>query len=189
MLRRRFFLAAALLAATLAAGCTTTPLTPAGTEARKQEINAAVNATLDRLYAAAPGSRELVRKASGVLVFPNVLSAGLIVGAEHGDGALRVDGKTVDYYQTTSASFGFQAGAQSRAIILLFMTDEALQNFRNSKGFTLGVHATVALAKVGADGSLDTDTIREPIIGFALTNQGLMAGVSLEGSKISRLDW
>ncbi len=189
MQRRRFVLGAAVLAATLAAGCTTTPPTPAGTEARKQEIDAGAVATLDRLYQIAPGARELSRKAAGVLVFPNILSAALIAGGQHGTGVLRIGGRPVDYYSISGASFGWQLGAQSRALVMYFMTDEALRQFRSSSGFTAGINATVALARVGADGSLDTNTIREPIIAFALTNQGLMAGLSIEGTKFTRLDW
>lgn len=189
MQRRHFLIGSALLATGMAAGCTTTPRTPQDTAARKNEINAGIDSTLDRLYASAKGSRELAHKARGILVFPSVLAAGLIVGGEYGEGALRIGGKTVNYYSTASGSFGWQAGAQSKALILMFMTDEALQKFRSSEGFTVGANATVAVAKVGADGTIDTNTAQSPIVGFALTNAGLMAGITLEGSKITKLNW
>lgn len=189
MQRRHFLIGSALLTAGVATGCTTTPQTAEGTAAKKKEINSGIDSTLSRLYTSSKGSRELVQKARGVLVFPSVLSAGLIVGGEYGEGALRVGGQTTDYYKTTSGSFGWQAGAQSRALIFLFMTDDALKGFRASDGFTIGANASVALLKIGANGSVDTNTVKEPIIGFALTNSGLMAGLTLEGTKITKLKW
>jgi lipid-binding SYLF domain-containing protein len=134
------------------------------------------------------GSRELVRKASGVLVFPRVLAAGLVVGGEYGRGVLRTGGQTADYYSMTSVSVGFQAGAQSKAVVLLFMTREALDKFRNSKGWTAGVDGSVALLKVGANGDIDTTTATGPVQALVLTNAGLMANLNLEGTKISKLE-
>ncbi|MFJ5383851.1 YSC84-related protein, partial [Cupriavidus sp. CER94] len=103
-------------------------------------------------------------------------------------GSLRVNNAPVGYYRTTTASFGLQAGAQSKALILMFMTDDALQAFQASKGWTAGVDGSVALATIGANGQVDTNTTRAPIVGFVLTNAGLMANLSLEGTKISKLD-
>jgi len=175
----------------LLAGCTTTspskPSAPAKTDTRAALDNAA-NATLNKLYESAPSSRELVARARGVLVFPDVLSGSFIVGAEHGKGVLRVGESAVGYYRTTSGSIGFQAGAQSKAMILLFMTDEALNKFRNSSGWTVGADATVAIVNVGANGRIDTNTAKQPIVGFVMNNGGLMAGVSLEGTKISKYE-
>src|SRR5690606_9751414 len=119
--------------------CTTT--LPGGTQTkaeRQGEVDSRVDATLERLYATVPSARSAVSKAKGVLVFPKVLSAGFIVGAEHGDGVLRVNGKNQGYYSTSSGSIGFQAGAQSKAIVLLFMTQQALDEFRASSGWTAG---------------------------------------------------
>ena len=188
MQRRQFLVAAAITGAGVATGCTTTR-SPQNIAARKQEINAGVDSTLTRLYETAKGSRELAQKARGILVFPNVLSAGFIVGGEYGEGALRTGGQIRDYYKITSGSFGFQAGAQSRALIFMFMTDEALNQFVASDGVTVGASASFALAKIGANGEIDTNTARQAIVGFALTNSGLMANLTLEGSKITRLDW
>lgn len=176
-----------LVAAAVVSGCTVTGAEGQGSAAeRRREIEAGVDATLSRLQEAVPQSRELVNRAEGVLVFPSVLSASFVVGAQHGDGALRVGGKTVDYYTTTAGSIGFQAGAQSRAIVLLFMTPDALRDFRASNGWTAGADATVAIADVGATGNIDTNTMRQPIIGFVMSNAGLMAGVSLQGAKITK---
>jgi lipid-binding SYLF domain-containing protein len=169
-------------------GCTTTGPRDSGTAvARRADIDAGVDKTLSRLSASAPDSRELVARAAGVLVFPSVLSASFVVGAQHGDGALRVGGKTVGYYDTNAGSLGFQAGAQSKAVVVLFMTHDSLQKFLDANGWTAGVDATVAVAKLGANGSIDTDTAQQPVVGFVLNNVGLMAGVSLQGAKISKL--
>jgi lipid-binding SYLF domain-containing protein len=185
---RRVSFVCALVLASLA-GCTTTPLHDTGSSAaHRHQIDAGVDATLPRLYEASPPSRQLVERAAGVLVFPSVLEVSLGVGVEHGDGALRIAGKTVGYYATTSGSIGLQAGAQSQAIALLFMTPDSLARFRASNGWTAGVDATVAVANVGANGGIDTVTAQAPVIGFVLTNSGLMAGISLEGTKVSKIN-
>ena len=157
-------------------------------ESQRQQINAAADNTLSRLYQAVPGSQQMVQQAKGVLVFPSVVSASFIVGAQYGKGVLQVGGRDVGYYSNTGGSVGFQAGAQSQAIVLLFMTEDALNNFRNSNGWTAGVDASVAVATVGANGRVDTATAQKPVVGFVLTNAGLAAGVSFEGAKISKLD-
>jgi len=181
--------AALALAGMTLGGCTTTTTTGSTAEpsAQRAEIVQGVDSTLDRLYKEVRGSRELVAKASGVLVFPKVVSAGLVVGGEYGKGALRSGGRTDGYYSMGSLSVGVQAGAQSKAIIILFMTRDALDKFRNSSGWTAGVDGTVALLKVGANGEIDTTTATQPVEALVLTNAGLMAGVSLEGTKISKL--
>jgi len=169
-------------------GCTTTaPRNEATATQQRNEINTGADATLTRLYESARDSRSLVQKAAGVLIFPNVISGAFVIGAEHGRGVLRVKGKNAGYYSTSAGSIGFQAGAQSKAIVLLFMTPEALEKFRNSSGWTVGVDATVAIATIGANGSIDTNTMKSPVVGFVLTNAGLMAGVSLEGAKIQKI--
>jgi lipid-binding SYLF domain-containing protein len=176
------------LATTAFVGCTTTsPRDHGSAQSQRQTINSGVDSTLSRLYQQSPNARDLVSRAKGVLVFPSVLSGGFVVAGEYGRGALRVNGETQGYYSTTAGSIGFQAGAESKAIILLFMTDEALNKFRNSNGWTAGVDATVTLINVGANGRIDTNTVRQPVAGFVMTNGGLMGGVSLQGAKISRI--
>jgi len=172
-------------------GCTTTPPSKPSAAPKtdtREALNNAANATLSKLYEAAPSSRELVARARGVLIFPDVLSGSFIVGAEHGKGVLRVGQSAVGYYHTTSGSIGFQAGAQSKAMVLLFMTDDALNKFRNSSGWTVGADATVAIVNIGANGRIDTNTAKQPIVGFVMNNGGLMAGVSIEGTKISKYE-
>ncbi|MFC5429977.1 YSC84-related protein [Paraburkholderia denitrificans] len=194
-MRRREFLissSAALATGSLAlAGCTTTSLggrdAASQNAAKRQSIDANVDATLARLYNTVNGSRELLSRANGVLVFPSVLAAGFWIGGQYGTGALRVDGRTTGYYSTVAGSFGLQIGVQSKAIIFAFMTREALDSFLNSQGWSAGADATVALVTVGANGKVDTSTATSPVEAFVLTNAGLMAGVSLEGVKVSRL--
>ena len=123
-----------------------------------------------------------------MLIFPDVLSGSFFIGAQHGKGVLRVGGANAGYYSTTAGSIGFQAGAQSKAMFVLFMTDEALNKFRNSNGWTVGADATVAVVNIGANGRIDTNTAQQPVVGFVLNNGGLMAGVSLEGTKIAKID-
>jgi lipid-binding SYLF domain-containing protein len=194
MRRRQFLLSssATLAAGGLAlAGCTTTPLgsgnSAAQNMARRNEIDSGVDATLTRLYSTVTGSHELISKASGVLVFPSVISAGFWFGGQYGTGALRVNGRTQGYYSTAAGSFGLQIGAQSKAIIFAFMNQNALNDFVNSQGWSAGADATVAAVTVGANGNVDTSTATSPVEAFVLTNAGLMAGVSLEGVKVSRL--
>ncbi|MBP0592588.1 hypothetical protein J8I87_23185 [Paraburkholderia sp. LEh10] len=194
MPRRRFIAVttAALATGGLAlAGCTTTgpssDNTPEANAGKRQSIDADVNGTLARLFDSIGGSRELAGKSRGMLVFPSVISAGFWFGGQYGQGALRIGGQTTGYYSIAAASFGLQIGAQSKAIVMLFMTDDALSSFTRSQGWAAGVDATVAVLKVGANGNVDTSTATNPVEAFVLTNGGLMAGVSLEGSKISRL--
>ncbi|SDG46480.1 BPSL1445 family SYLF domain-containing lipoprotein [Paraburkholderia phenazinium] len=193
MQRRNFMLktsAALAFGGLTLAGCTTSSGTPdnaSTNSSKRQSIDASVDGTMSRLFQTVPGSRELVSKARGVLVFPSVLQAGFIVGGQYGEGALRVGGSTVGYYSTVSGSFGLQAGAQSKAIIFLFMTQDSLDKFRNTDGWSAGGDASVALVKMGANGAIDTTTATAPVEVFILTNAGLMGDVSINGTKVSRL--
>jgi lipid-binding SYLF domain-containing protein len=172
----------------LASGCTTTGPSSGDPDTRRRAIDAEVDNALARLYGQVEGSEQLVGRARGVVVFPSVMEAGFIVGASRGQGALRIGGKTVSYHATTSGSFGLQAGAQSTAVFLLFMTDDALRRFQNSSGWTVGADASVTLISVGATAQVTTATAQQPVIGYVLSNRGLMAGVSLDGARITRLD-
>lgn len=181
-------LSMAFASLTFAACTTTTPDNKATAAEQRSQINAGVNSTLSRLYSSAPGSQTLVQQAKGVLVFPSVMGASFIVGGEYGKGALRVNGVTKGYYSLGGGSIGFQAGAQSRAIVLVFTTEQALNSFINSNGWSVGADANVAVATLGANGSLDSNTVNQPVVGFVLNNAGLAAGVSLQGSKIQAVD-
>ncbi|MGV8804698.1 MAG: BPSL1445 family SYLF domain-containing lipoprotein [Polaromonas sp.] len=190
-MKKRTFLTHSALwlgtSALLLSGCTTTPMTGAGSTDKRSEIDTAATAALSRLSSTMPGSRELLGKARGVLVFPSVLAAGLGIGGEYGEGVLRVGGRSVDYYSTASASFGLQIGAQSKAVIFLFMTQEALDKFRSSQGWTVGADASVAVVKAGANGDVDLNTATQPVNVFVMTNQGLMANLTIEGTKVTKL--
>ena len=189
-MQRRAIMTVTAVAATLAlVGCTTNKGAGSTPEEKRAEINRGVDATLTQLYSSVPGSRELVAKSRGVLVFPSVIQAGFGIGGEYGEGALRIDGATTGYYSTAAGSFGFQAGAQSKALIYLFMTQEALDKFRNSNGWTAGADASVSLIKVGANGTIDTASVSNSVNAFALTNAGLFGGVTINGSKISKKDF
>jgi lipid-binding SYLF domain-containing protein len=120
-------------------------------------------------------------------VFPTVFKAGIGIGGEYGEGALRIRGRTVAYFNTVSASFGFQLGAQARSVILLFMTHDALEQFRSTDGWKVGVDGSVAVVTVGVGGSIDTNRITSPIVGFIFDGKGLMYNLTLEGSKISQI--
>ena len=176
------------LLAVLAAACTTTSPTGGDPAARRAGIDASVDSAMSKLYAQAPGSREMAGKAKGVLVFPSVVSAGLGVGGSYGQGALRVGGKTESYYSTTAASVGLLAGADSKAVFVLFMTQDSLDKFRASKGWTAGADASVTMLNVGASAAVNTQTAQQPVVGYALSNAGLMANLSLDGTKVNKLD-
>jgi lipid-binding SYLF domain-containing protein len=160
---------------------------PAAKAASAREIDVSVDATLDRFFHKVGGARELADKAVGILVFPSVVKAGFGIGGEYGEGALLVDRRTADYYNMVSASIGFQLGVQERSVIIMFMTPEALDQFRRTAGWKVGADASVAIVTVGIGGSIDTNKITSPVVGFILDPKGLMYNLTLEGSKISRI--
>ena len=180
---------AAALAIGSITGCTTTSKPPADTPAQKrQSLDASVDAALAQLYAQDPASRELVAKSRGVLVFPSIVTAGFVIGGSYGEGALRVGGQTARYYKTAAGSVGLLAGAESKAMYILFMTDEALAKFRASNGWTAGADASVAMMRTGATASVDSATLQQAVIGYVLVKGGLMANLSLEGTKVTPID-
>ena len=187
-MNKRVFVASLAALMVFASGCTTTGPGSGDPAARRTSINASVDNALAELYRQVPGSKDLVGRAQGVLVFPAVLEAGFIVGASRGDGALRKGGKTVSFHRTTAGSIGLQAGAQSTAMFLLFMTEDALRNFENSRGWTAGVDASVTVISVGASAQMTTATAQQPVIGYVLSNRGLMAGVSIDGARVTNLN-
>lgn len=151
------------------------------------EIDHEVNQTL-KAFQKIEGSKAFLRIAKGVLVFPKVYKAGIGIGGEYGEGALRVGGKTVDYYSTAAASFGFQLGAQAKSIVVLFTDESTLNKFRASEGWKVGVDGSVALVDIGAGKSVDTTNIKDPVIGFIFGQKGLMYNLTLEGSKFTKLN-
>ena len=190
MNKRNFLVAGASMAAVaiLSTGCSTTSGASGDPAAQRQSIDSGVDSALSRLFQESAGSKELVGRARGVLVFPSFVSAGFIVGGATGTGAMRKGGKTTGYFRMSEGSVGFLAGAQSQAVFVLFMTQEALSRFEASNGWTAGVDGTITVANVGASADVSTLTGQQPIIGFVLTNGGLMGSVSMNGSRITPLD-
>ncbi len=188
MIKRKFLIALGSVA--LVSACTTTSGTgPSASDASKrQSIDAGVNTALSELYAQVPESRSLVAKARGVLVFPSVIAAGFVIGGAYGQGALLEGGRTNGYYRTATGSVGWLAGAESKAVYVLFMTPEALDRFKSSKGWTVGADASITVINAGVNASIDTQTVRHPVIGYVLAKGGLMANLSLDGTKVTRLD-
>jgi lipid-binding SYLF domain-containing protein len=163
-------------------------LPPSAAAASRVEIDARVQGALQQLYENSTVARELAGRATGILVFPRILKAGVIVGGEYGEGSLLVGGAPVQYYRLASASFGFQWGGQARAQVLMFMTEDALSSFRDSNGWEAGVDGSVALIQFGVGENLSTYSVSDPIIGFVFGNKGLMYNLSLEGSKYWKID-
>ena len=153
-----------------------------------REIDVSVEVAIERFYKQVKGAKEFVKASKGMLVMPNVIKGAFIIGGEYGEGALRVGGESVGYYNTISGSIGFQIGGQAKDIILLFMTDEALKNFRASSGWETGVDGNVALITIGAGERADTTTSKDPIVGFVIDAKGLIADISIKGAKFSKLD-
>ena len=180
MFRQILWIAAFALVAVVA-------IAPRSQAASAPEIDADVRATLDKFFYQIEGARGLANKSAGVLVFPSVVKAGFGIGGEYGEGALLSHGRTVDYYNTISASIGFQLGIQERSVIIMFMTQSALQQFRSTAGWKVGVDGSVAIITLCVGGSIDTNKITSPVIGFVLDPKGLMYNLTLEGSKISRI--
>jgi lipid-binding SYLF domain-containing protein len=176
-----------LLAALFLAAIGTIAHAPAADAATGAEIQHDANETLHSFVRQIGGARELANKAHGILVFPSVIKAGFGIGGEYGEGLLIVDKRPAGYYNLISASFGFQLGAQERAVIIMFMTQSALDTFYRRAGWKVGVDGSVAIITVGIGGSIDTDKVTEPVIGFILDQKGLMYNLTLEGSKISKI--
>ena len=156
--------------------------------ASKDEVDSRISEAIKSFESEVPAGFVLSKKASGVLIFPNVVKAGFGIGGEYGEGALMIGGKIVDYFSVASASIGFQLGVQSRSQIILFMNSESLNTFRKSDGWKAGVDASVAVATLGSGGSIDSEVINRPIIGFIFSGKGLMYNLTFEGSKISKIN-
>ena len=156
--------------------------------ASAQEIDAKVDATLKIFEVQVPGAAQYLSVAKGVLVFPSVFRAGVGIGGEYGEGAMRINGQTVEYWSTASASIGFTFGAQSKSLILIFLDEAELTKFRHSEGWRAGIDGSVAFVEWGTSENVDTINTKDPILGFAFGNKGLMANVALEGSKFILLN-
>jgi lipid-binding SYLF domain-containing protein len=183
----RAFTATAVL--TVAACQSGNPMDTSSGSEKAAALQAECRGALDELYAQAPQTRNVANDAAGVLVFPNVVKAGLGIGGETGNGCLLQGGEVVDYYNKSGASFGLQAGAQSRSEVVMFMSEAALGKLENRAGFEFGADASAAVMDMGAGGTLDTSNIDAEIVAFIFGESGLMANASLEGSKVTEISF
>ena len=152
------------------------------------EIDRQVDEALAKLYETVPAAKELAKNAKGILVFPKMVKGGIIVGGQYGEGALRVNGQTVAYYKSISGSFGLQAGAQSFGFALFFMTDKALEYLEKSSGWEIGVGPSLVIVDKGRAKNLTTTTLHGDIYAFIFGQKGLMAGMGLQGTKVTRFN-
>src|SRR5580658_205155 len=156
--------------------------------ATKYQIDARVQNALSQFNQLSPTNPDLIARAKGILVFPRVTKGGAGVAGEFGEGALRVNGQNVSYYSLSSASVGLTLGVAKHAEIIMFMTQEALDKFTSTKGWAVGADTGIAMLSKGAGGDYDTKTLQRPILGFVFAEKGLIADVSLDGSKITQLN-
>jgi lipid-binding SYLF domain-containing protein len=151
-------------------------------------LNRSADQALQEFRQQVNGADVFLNQAAGYLVFPKVYKAGIGVGGETGEGILRVGGSAVGYYRVAAGSVGFQLGAQAKSIVIVFMTREALDRFRKSDGWRVGVDGSVALIDIGAGKTIDSDNVRDPIVGFIYGSKGLMYNLTLEGTKFTKID-
>ena len=151
-------------------------------------IDAKINDAIAAFKEEVNGANVFLDQAAGYLVFPRVIKAGFGIGLETGEGALRIKGRSVDYYRTSAGSFGLQIGAQAKSIVIAFMTRDALDKFRNSSGWKVGIDGSVALIDLGAGKTIDSHNVKDPVVGFIFGSKGLMYNLTLEGTKISKLN-
>ncbi|RMG60426.1 MAG: hypothetical protein D6713_02980 [Deltaproteobacteria bacterium] len=178
---------AAITVILLTAGILLGTLRGRALSATAREIDVSVDVALEKFVREVKGAREFLKAARGVLVFPKVYKAGFIVGGEYGEGALRVKGRTVEYYSVAAGSVGFQFGAQVKTLIIIFMEQGELDRFRRSDGWEAGVDGSIAILDVGAGGTIDTATVKSPIVAFVIGQKGLMVDVSLKGAKFTKI--
>ncbi len=156
--------------------------------ASAEKLNRESNKALEVFRDDINGAEVFLNQAAGYLVFPRVIKVGIGLGAETGEGVLRVGGQTAAYYRTTAGSVGLQLGAQAKSIVIVFMTKESLLKFQNSNGWKVGVDGSIALIDLGAGKTIDSHNIKDPVVGFIFGSKGLMYNLTLEGSKFTKLD-
>jgi lipid-binding SYLF domain-containing protein len=181
LLERRTILA-------LAAGVTVLAVMPAQAASSAAQLSSSSQTALQKLVAKVPAAKALAAEAKAVLVFPKVTKAGLGIGGQYGEGALIQGGKAVAYYSTAGASFGLQAGAQTFGYALFFMNDHALAQLGKNEGFEVGVGPSVVVMDEGMAKSATTTTLKDDIYAFVFGQKGLMAGVGVQGNKITKIN-
>ena len=151
------------------------------------DINRDATAALKKLYRSTPGAKDLGDKAKGILIFPSIIKGGFIIGGQYGDGALRIGGKTAGYYRSVAASYGLQAGVQSFGYALMFMDDASLAYLDKSEGWEIGTGPSVVIVDKGMGKSMTSTTLKSGVYAFIFGQKGLMAGIGLQGSKITKI--
>jgi lipid-binding SYLF domain-containing protein len=151
-------------------------------------IDREAQASLEKLYKGAPDAKRLADKAAGVLVFPSIVKGGFIIAGQYGDGVLRKNAKSTAYYRSLAASYGFQAGVQAFGYVLFFMDGESLKSFEDSTGFEVGVGPSVVVLDAGFAKSFSTTTLQKGIYAFIFDQTGLMGGLGIQGTKITRIN-
>lgn len=154
----------------------------------KSEIDASVSEALKQFQLISPRHEQVLQQATGMLIFPRVTKGGVGIAGEYGEGVLQIKGKTVSYYKLASASVGLTLGVAKRSEIIVFNSQKALDQFTDSKGWSIGADTGIALASMGAGGSYDSQTLQKPIVGFVFGEKGLIADVSLEGTKVDKIE-
>ena len=154
----------------------------------KEILEAEANVTIQKFYTNVIGGEDFLGKVKGYLVFPSVIRGGLIFGGEFGRGVLKVDGQSKGYFNMVSGSIGLQAGVQERAVLIAFVSQRALDSFLSTNGFTIGVDGSLNFANWGTSRDLSTAMFGRDVVIFAFDETGVMGGVSVDGSKITRID-
>jgi lipid-binding SYLF domain-containing protein len=182
---RYFYWTIVVLVLALAVGTLISP--NAAGAASAATINGDVESALKTLYAKSPKAKSLGEKAKGILVFPGITKGGFMVGGQYGEGALIKDGKTGGYYNTVQLSYGFQAGIQKYGYALFLMTDSAMKWIDKSDGWEIGTGPSIVVMDTGAAGSATTTTLQSEIYAFFFDQKGLMGGIGLQGTKITKI--
>lgn len=177
-----------LMVLTMLSGCQSTGGSQSDSMANAAQIDHQVTAALARLYETTPAAKSLAANAKGILVFPNVIKAGFIGGAEYGKGAMRKKGRTTGYYNIVAGSYGLQAGVQSFGYAMFFMNDGALASLDSDRGFEVGVGPNIVVLDEGMARTVTNTTLRDDVYAFVFGQKGLMAGMGLQGSKITRIN-
>lgn len=177
-----------LIMSSMLTACQSIGGSQADSHANAAQIDREVDAALNKLYQTTPSARTLAAKARGILVFPNVVKAGFIGGAEYGKGAMRKGGKTTGYYSIVAGSYGLQAGVQSFGYAMFFMNDAAITSLNSAKGLEVGVGPSIVVLDEGMAKKATTTTLRDDVYAYVFGQQGLMAGLGIQGSKITRIN-
>jgi lipid-binding SYLF domain-containing protein len=176
-----------LLTILLAAALACMSLTHNANAATADEINSDSQQALQRLYKIHPFAETISQKAKAILIFPKIIKAGLVLGGSYGEGELKEGAKVHGYYNSVSASWGLQAGAQDYGYVVFLMSDKAVKYVHDTHGWEIGVGPTVVVVDEGVAKNLSSSTLKDDAYAFIFSQEGLMAGISIEGTKITRI--